>query len=104
MSKKVVEFVVVLETDVRKRHYHESEKGKVTYFAVQLEIKIKNRWMPVIRYDCAHGFAHIDKYDIHGNQTKQMLDLNFASALTYGDWDINLNWLKYKKEFLKQSS
>jgi hypothetical protein len=30
-----------------------------------------------------------------------MLNLNFESALTYGDWDINENWLKYKQEFLK---
>jgi hypothetical protein len=54
-----------------------------------------------IRYDCSHGFAHVDKYDIKGKQTKRMLNLNFESALTYGDWDINENWLKYKQEFLK---
>ena len=30
-----------------------------------------------------------------------MLNLSFESALTLGDWDINENWLKYKKEFLK---
>jgi hypothetical protein len=36
-----------------------------------------------------------------GKQIKRMLNLNFESALTYGDWDINENWLKYKQEFLK---
>ncbi|MDR4497513.1 MAG: hypothetical protein MRK02_06270 [Candidatus Scalindua sp.] len=25
----------------------------------------------------------------------------FESALTYGDWDINKNWLKYKEEFMR---
>ena len=39
----------------------------------------------------------MDKYDIQENQTKQMLDLSFSSALMYGDWDINPNWLKYIK-------
>jgi len=43
----------------------------------------------------------VDKYDIKGNKIKTALDLSFESALTYGDWDINENWLKYKEEFLK---
>ena len=54
-----------------------------------------------VRYDCSHGFSHVDKYDIKGNQTKKMLNLSFESGLIYGDWDINKNWLKYKQEFLK---
>jgi hypothetical protein len=33
---KVVDFLVVFGEGVRKRHYHETEKGEVTYFAVQL--------------------------------------------------------------------
>ena len=46
----------------------------------------------------------MDKYDIKGKQTKRPLDLSFESALTFGDWDINKNWLKYKQEFLKGGS
>ena len=98
---KIVDFVVVFDDGVRNRHYHEMEKGKVTYFAVQLEIEVKGEWKVAIRYDCSHGFSHVDKYDIKGNQTKRLLNLSFESALTYGDWDINKNWLKYKEEFLK---
>ncbi len=98
---KVVDFTVILDDGVRKRHYHETEKGKVIYFAVQLEVKVKDQWKVVIRYDCSHKFSHIDKYDIKGNKTKITLNLNFESALTYGDWDINENWLKYKEELLK---
>jgi len=43
----------------------------------------------------------VDKYDVKGNQGKTILNLNFESALTFGDWDINENWLKYKQDFLK---
>ncbi len=43
----------------------------------------------------------MDKYDIKGKQTKKVLNLSFESVLTFGDWDINKNWLKYKQEFLK---
>ncbi len=98
---KVVDFTVILDEGVRKRHYHETEKGKVTYFVVQLEVRVEDEWKVVIRYDCSHEFSHIDKYDIKGNKAKITLNLNFESALTYGDWDINENWLKYKQEFLK---
>jgi len=98
---KVVDFLVVFGEGVRKRHYHETEKGKVTYFAVQLEVNVGGEWKVVVRYDCSHRFSHVDKYDIKGNKTKTALDLSFESALTYGDWDINENWLKYKDEFLK---
>ena len=73
---------------VRKRHYHETEKGKVTYFAVQLEINVKGEWKVVLRYDCSHRFSHVDQYDIKGNEAKTGLDLSFESALTFGDWDI----------------
>lgn len=40
--KKIVDFVVIFDESVRKRHYHETEKGKVVYFAVQLEIRVNN--------------------------------------------------------------
>ena len=99
---KVADFVVIFDDGVRKRHYHETEKGQVTYFAVQLEIQVKRgEWKVVVRYDCSHGFPHVDKYDIKGKQTKRILNLSFETALTYGDWDINENWLKYKQEFLR---
>ena len=97
---KTVDFVVIFDDGVRKRHYHETEKNKVAYFAVQLEVAVKGEWKVVIRYNCSQGFSHMDKYDIKGNRTKKMLNLSFESALTFGDWDISKNWLKHKEEFL----
>jgi hypothetical protein len=38
-----------------------------------------------------------------GKQTKRPLNLQFESALTYGDWDINENWQHYRDAFLKGS-
>ena len=98
---KTVDFVVIFDDGVRKRHHHETEKDKVEHFVVQLEVEVKGEWKVVVRYDCSHGFSHVDKYDIKGRQIKQELGLSFESALTYGDWDLNKNWLKYKKEFLE---
>ncbi|MBN4049693.1 hypothetical protein JYT36_00535 [Bacteroidales bacterium AH-315-N07] len=99
---KETEFTIVLSDGVRKRHQHKLEKGKVVNFVVQLEVQFKNKWKPVIRYDCAHGFSHIDKYDKKGNQKKEKLNLDFQNALTLADHDINENWKKYIKTFLKK--
>ncbi|MEP7168330.1 MAG: hypothetical protein ABI855_03080 [Bacteroidota bacterium] len=101
MAKKIVDFVIILQDRIRKRHYHETEKGKVIYYVVQLETKINNKWKPVIRYDCAHGFSHLDKYNLNGRQYKTNLDLSFENALKLADWDINENREKYINSFLK---
>jgi hypothetical protein len=98
---KAVDFVVIFEDGVRKRHYHETDRGRVLYFAVQLEVRVNEVWKTVVRYDCSHRFSHIDKYDIKGNKTKIPLDLSFESALTFGEWDIDENWSNYREEFLK---
>jgi hypothetical protein len=87
----------------RKRHSHKTEKGKVVDFVVQLEIEVQGEWRPVIRYDCAHAFAHIDRYNLQGKREKEGLHLSFAEALTLADEDINLNWESYKEKFLKGS-
>jgi len=54
------EYLILLGTGARKRHYHKTEKGVIIYFVVQLEILLENNWEPVKRYDCAHGISHID--------------------------------------------
>ena len=93
--KRKVEYVVVLAEGVRKRHMHETDRGAVVRFAVQLEVAAGVAWRPVVRYDCAHGFSHRDLYEQDGTVTKEGLDLNLEAALTYGDWDINENWARY---------
>ena len=82
---KIVDFVVVLDDGARKRHHHETEKESVTNFVVQLEVSVQDEWIVVIRYDCSHGFPHVDQYDIMGNKKKKTLNLTFDSALTLGD-------------------
>jgi hypothetical protein len=90
-----------LGEDTRKRHFHRTERGKVINFAVQLEVKVDGVWQPVIRYDCAHDFSHIDRYNIHGEQEKEALQLSYAESLTLADDDIDLNWETYKTRFLE---
>ena len=88
----------------RAELYQKNNRGAVPvflHFVVQLEIRVNQEWKVAIRYDCAHGYSHVDRYDIMGKQTKRPLNLQFESALTYGDWDINENWPHYRDAFLK---
>ncbi len=58
---------------------------------VQLEVRMEGVWKEVIRYDCAHGYAHRDTYNLLGKQKKENLLLGFEDALTLADDDIDDN-------------
>ena len=94
------EYIIPYSYDVRKRHYHKISKGKVERFLVQLEINYDSKWKEVVRYDCAHGFAHRDSYDLAGKNKKEKLFLSFEDAMTIADDDIDDNWEFYKQKFL----
>ena len=94
-------YLIRLGDGARKRHYHRTESGSVIAFMVQLEVKVEEgEWKPVLRYDCAHDFAHRDRYNIRGEQDKEELHLRYAEALNLADRDINQNWALYKERFL----
>lgn len=97
---KIVEYVIPLGKNARKRHYHESIKGKIGRFSIQLEIFVDNEWCVAIRYDTAHGFAHVDRYYFKGSKSKQEINLEFSEVLTLADEDIRENWKRYQKEYL----
>ncbi len=98
---RTVEYVIPLGENARKRHYHKGRAGKIVAFVVQLEIYDKGKWRVVIRYDSAHGFAHIDHYSRSGRKTKKPIELELAEALTVAEEDIKNNWKAYRKAFLE---
>ena len=95
------QYLIVLNIDARKRHHHVTIAGKIKKFMVQLEIKINGVWKPVIRYDCAHNYAHKDCYNTNGKCKKINLYLAYEDALTFACDDITENWEIYKERFLK---
>lgn len=99
MSEK--SYTRALGENARKRHFHKTAKGKVVDFVVQLEVKVGGSWMPVIRYDCAHDFAHVDRYNISGETIKAERHLSYDECLTLADEDINFNWESYADRFLR---
>lgn len=99
----ITEYVYPLGAGARKRHYHETRRGRVLVFAVQLEVELRGAWVPVIRYDMAHGRAHIDLYETLTRKIKQFLALSPAEAMTLADEDIKENWERYQAEFLRRN-
>jgi len=90
------------EGDNQLRIKIETVKGKVTDIVVQLETKIKDKWYPIVRYDCSHGFFHRDLLNPKGEKTKQLIAIeNLKDALTYAEQDIRDRWEWYKEKFKK---
>jgi hypothetical protein len=64
---------------------------------------IGDEWVPVVRYDTAHGYAHKDLLRPDGTREKILLgigDLN--EALTLADKDSGENWEKYNDRYLRR--
>ena len=94
MSEK--QYLILLDVDVRKRHYHIFEEGKITKFVVQLEVKVDELWKIVVRYDSFHDFSHKDCYNINGKCRKFQIYIQYEESLTLADEDINNNWVIYR--------
>ena len=95
------EYVILVRLDTRIRHYHRTVGGEVVEFLVQLEIKVAGSWREAVRYDTAHGFTHIDRYNQKGEAKKEVLKLSYGEALTRAERDIKENWSSYRRRFLR---
>ena len=96
-----ISYTLPVGTDARIRHYHRTQSGKVVEFVVQLEVEVRGTWKPAVRYDTAHGYAHIDRYNLRGRAKKEKLALSFGQALTRAEREIKQNWPGYRDKFLK---
>ncbi len=102
--EKRAEYVIRLGAGARYRHLHVRVRERIVFFRVQLETRVGGVWLPVVRYDTAHGFAHRDLLDQKGRAEKTPLfnqDLN--DALTFAEKDLKTNWRYYKQRFLEES-
>jgi len=104
---RTVAFRHLLDNDNALRVSFVTEHGQIVSFIVQLECRFKdNDWVPVVRYDTAHGYAHRDTMHPHKKATKTKLpvqDLN--QALTIAMHDVAESRHDYRRryeEWLKQ--
>jgi hypothetical protein len=93
-------FIAVLDIDAMMRVRFTSDHGRVLRFTVQLETKVRDDWMPVARYDDAHGRPHLDILDQSGREiSKHWIDATKSEVLTEGINDFRRNWKRYVLRF-----
>jgi hypothetical protein len=98
---KEIEFMIMLTPEDRYRHRHARFKGSILSFVIQYETRLADEWLPVVRYDTEHGFAHRDLFDRKGGKKKTpMFTTDYNEALTFAEYDIKSNWKVYKKVFM----
>lgn len=71
-------------------------KGKVEDLIIQLETQIKEKWIPVVRYNYAHGFPHCDLILADGRKIKERIDeTDLSKVVTLAIDELKHNWMKY---------
>ena len=97
------DYIYYLTPDDRKRFHLEMDRGRVIGFVVQYETLVGERWRPVIRYDTAHGYPHIDILNQRGRVVEkvELTHMDYKDALNFADYDVSSNWEAYKQKFFK---
>lgn len=70
MGEKEFTKVLSIEGDDRLRIKITTKKGEVADIVVQYESKMKDKWYPIVRYDCSHGYFHRDILNPKGEEIK----------------------------------
>ena len=97
---RTVEFRRLLDDNNALRIRFELERGQVLKFVVQLECYFDDGWIPVARYDTAHGFAHCDRLRPYEPTVKTRMDTqDYNEALTFAIQDLVDNWSDYRRRY-----
>lgn len=94
-----------LDTDVQIRtRMNLDRRGNVTQFTAQLELWLE-KWTPIVRYDSAHGEAHIDYINPNG-VTYEKVWLNllwpFNEAMTLAEEELEADFEQHIRRFRLQ--
>ncbi|MBS4028527.1 MAG: hypothetical protein KGZ58_07800 [Ignavibacteriales bacterium] len=103
--KREKEFFKYLDSEISERIRMKIliDSGKVIDIVVQYESFLNNKWTPIIRYDCAHGFFHRDVLSPSGEKEKQTIAIrDLENALLYAEQDIKDRWNFYKQRYTKK--
>src|ERR1035437_7026549 len=99
---KVIEFISLLDIQDlnRLRVRLTTENGELTDVMYQYESFINNKWVAIVRYDCAHGFFHRDVIQPNGDKEKQLIEMDsLKSASKYAEQDLKDRWEWYRERY-----
>lgn len=94
-------FIRVAPQEAQIRCWYQRVKGRVVRYTVQLEIFHEGNWVPVVRYDNAHGFCHRDTLHPNGSQDKIGVSVGDVNqTFTYAIEELRANWELFRTRYL----
>jgi len=70
---------------------------------MQYETMIEEKWVAVVRYDCAHGFFHRDLLHPNGDKEKKIIDVHdLKFGFAFAKQDLEDKWEWYKEQYTKK--
>ena len=99
---RMVEFRRLLDDGNALRVMFETERGQVVRFVAQLECQFveDGEWIPVVRYDTAHGYFHRDVLHPHRKEEKtRMPAQDYNEALTLAMDDLVKKRFEFRRRY-----
>ena len=99
------EFEVILDKfgNDKLRVRISTENGRLIDVMYQYESLINNKWVPIVRYDCNHGFFHRDIMLPNGDKEKNEIVIDsLKTASNYAEQDLKDRWEWYKEKYIKK--
>ncbi|HEV2108470.1 MAG TPA: hypothetical protein VGR16_09440 [Thermomicrobiales bacterium] len=83
-----------------------TDRGQVIRYTAQYETLLDGVVRPVVRYDNAHGQAHNDVLDGHGETVRKewLTEMSGGEALTHAIMEIEAGWPEMRDAFLRRKS
>ncbi len=103
MNEKEFYIYLGIHYQDRLRIRFKKEKGHILDMILQYEASINDRWIPIVRYDCAHGFFHRDLLHPNGTEEKRVIEIpNLKFGFIFAKNDLEDRWEWYKEQYLKK--
>jgi len=100
--RRVVERTKILQWEEDEIHTRITiEDGKIQDFAVIYYTLINGRPHQVVRYDCAHGYAHKDILYTRAHTKGGLPKVAYKEAFNIALDDIERNWRDYKQKYIR---
>lgn len=98
---KESDYTLAISGDVSLRLRYRISGNDVEAFTVQLEYFVDGNWIPVVRYDSAHGIPHRDVLNPAGDViAKEWLPGSFNEVLTSSIRELRVNWKQHISRFI----
>lgn len=81
------------------------QRSNIEQFTLQLEYVVEDDWLPVVRFDSAHGEAHIDYINLKGEEYyKVWLGIGppYNEVFTLAEAELKTSFATFIYEFLRR--